>query len=290
VAEEPSSAPAPAGFWLRAGAYSLDGAALALTGSLLLFPVPEPARSVARLLLAAAYFSLLPPFWGGRTLGKAAAGLAIARTDGEPLGAGRSLLRWLGYFVSMLPFGLGFFAAAFTRERRALHDFIAGTRVVQAEAIGAGRRAAVIGVGVVLPLLAALGLAALLALPRLTELRAQADEGAVKERLAVLRASAAAAFARDGVYPLDPLDAAPAEDAAAVAGPGLALHPNAKGVEVYGAEVCSGSTAPGSEIVGGALRDTGRWGYVSDPKASCYGKIFVDCTHADTRGRPWNEN
>jgi uncharacterized RDD family membrane protein YckC len=68
----------------------------------------------------------------GATLGKWAAGLRIERTNGDPLGIGRALLRhFVGYPISLLFFGLGFLMAALSVRGRGLHDIIAGTIVVR---------------------------------------------------------------------------------------------------------------------------------------------------------------
>jgi hypothetical protein len=37
-----------------------------------------------------------------------------------------------------------------------------------------------------------------------------------------------------------------------------------------------------------AVRDTGGWGYVNDPKSSDYGTVFIDCSHTDEKGRYWS--
>jgi hypothetical protein len=34
-------------------------------------------------------------------------------------------------------------------------------------------------------------------------------------------------------------------------------------------------------------RDSGRWGYVDDPKDANFGTVFIDCTHTDSRGSAW---
>ncbi|MBC7910692.1 MAG: RDD family protein [Pyrinomonadaceae bacterium] len=67
----------------------------------------------------------------GQTLGKWATGLRIVRLDGKPLTFLSSLLRHIiGYPLSLLTLGLGFFLAVFNTQGRALHDIIAGTVVV----------------------------------------------------------------------------------------------------------------------------------------------------------------
>ena len=80
--------------------------------------------------LHAAYFIV---FVGGcgQTPGKMLLGIAVVRRDGAPAGYGRALLRWIGYWVSALPLGLGFVPAFFTADRRGLHDWMSGTRVVR---------------------------------------------------------------------------------------------------------------------------------------------------------------
>ncbi|MCA1591374.1 MAG: RDD family protein [Acidobacteria bacterium] len=70
---------------------------------------------------------------GGQTLGKWVTGLRVEERDGVPLGYVRAALRHLvGYPLSFLTLGVGLILAAFNREGRALHDFLAGTVVVRA--------------------------------------------------------------------------------------------------------------------------------------------------------------
>lgn len=69
---------------------------------------------------------------GGQTLGKRLTRLKVVRSDGRPLGIGTAVLRLLGYYLCLWTLSLGFLLAAFDRQGRGLHDFIAGTRVVRA--------------------------------------------------------------------------------------------------------------------------------------------------------------
>jgi uncharacterized RDD family membrane protein YckC len=72
--------------------------------------------------------------WGARgaTLGQRALGLEVEGEDGtRPPGLSRAFLRLLGYGLSACLFGIGFLMIAFSG--RALHDRIAGTRVVKRE-------------------------------------------------------------------------------------------------------------------------------------------------------------
>ena len=78
----------------------------------------------------------LPLSWTftGQSVGKALFGLRVVPARGDStvsrLSLARSSLRFAGYWVSALPLGLGFWWAAFDVQHRALHDRLAGTRVV----------------------------------------------------------------------------------------------------------------------------------------------------------------
>ena len=94
-------------------------------------------------VFAAALDLVVLPAFTGRTVGKWATGLRIERSDGTPIGIGRSLVRhFIGYPVSFLPLGLGFLLGAFTPRGRTLHDFIASTVVVrEASSLSSARSA-----------------------------------------------------------------------------------------------------------------------------------------------------
>ncbi len=72
-------------------------------------------------------------FWSakGATPGKMIMGIQITKHDGEEIGFGTALLRYVGYYVSWITLGIGFLMIAFSREKRGLHDHIAGTVVVK---------------------------------------------------------------------------------------------------------------------------------------------------------------
>lgn len=66
----------------------------------------------------------------GQTPGKMLLGVAVVRRDGAPAGYGRALLRCVGGGLCVLTLGLGRLLVLFTRDRRALSDFVAGTRPI----------------------------------------------------------------------------------------------------------------------------------------------------------------
>jgi uncharacterized RDD family membrane protein YckC/type II secretory pathway pseudopilin PulG len=285
-----SAAAAPdrsAGFWLRAGAYMIDGILIAIVGGVFFLILPPAVSVVARIVISAAYFTLMTVNARGQTVGKMAAGVAVVRDDGSPITYGRAFARWLGYLASGLTLCLGFVCAAFTDRKRALHDYIAGTRVVRVQEIGSGRKLAVVLVGLFFPLIVVLGIGAALAIPRLPGLKGLADEGMAKAHLGMVR-SALASYNADtkGSYPPD-LNSLVPKYIPQISAPGVAAHPGAAGVEVYGAEVCTGSTETARSLDPAKLRDTGKWGYVVAPGAPCAGAVFVDCTHTDSKGGPW---
>ena len=66
----------------------------------------------------------------GRTFGMAVLGVRVVRADGMRAEPRRGVVRALVFPLSFLLFGLGFLGILVQRERRALHDLIAGTAVV----------------------------------------------------------------------------------------------------------------------------------------------------------------
>ena len=72
--------------------------------------------------------------WGlaGATPGKWLLGLRVIDHRGRfPVGVSRAVMRLFAYSVSSLTFGIGHLIMLFRRDRCALHDLLAGTRVVR---------------------------------------------------------------------------------------------------------------------------------------------------------------
>lgn len=80
-------------------------------------------------ILATGYFVMLHTM-SGKTLGKALFGLRVVGADHEAIGYGRALWRWVGTLVTA-PLVLGFVWVLWSREKRAWHDFVAGTWVIR---------------------------------------------------------------------------------------------------------------------------------------------------------------
>jgi uncharacterized RDD family membrane protein YckC len=66
----------------------------------------------------------------GATIGKMAVGARIVQADGSPIGYGRAALRWVGARVSDSLFFAGYLMIAMRPDKRALHDLLAGTKVI----------------------------------------------------------------------------------------------------------------------------------------------------------------
>jgi uncharacterized RDD family membrane protein YckC len=67
----------------------------------------------------------------GQTPGKRLVGVRVVTWYGEPPTLARALVRTCGYLVSAALLWLGFIWIGFDREKRGLHDWIAGTYVVR---------------------------------------------------------------------------------------------------------------------------------------------------------------
>jgi len=137
-----------AGFWRRFAATVIDSLFFAALTTLLLY-----------LLYGGAYFDWLKTSeglfttydgWDGfinnllplfitlffwlkflGTPGKLLMGCQVLDADTlQPLTVGQALLRYVGYFVSILPLGLGFYWIAWDKRKQGFHDKIAKTVVV----------------------------------------------------------------------------------------------------------------------------------------------------------------
>ena len=71
-------------------------------------------------------------FWTvtGQTPGKAVMGVRIVRLDGSPMTLLTSIVRGLGYSISLASVGLGFLLVLSDNRRQALHDKFARTCVI----------------------------------------------------------------------------------------------------------------------------------------------------------------
>jgi uncharacterized RDD family membrane protein YckC len=68
---------------------------------------------------------------GGQTIGKMILSLRVIGDDGRPVDTAGGMLRALACLLIPITLGLSYLPAIFTSDHRALHDRLAGTRVVQ---------------------------------------------------------------------------------------------------------------------------------------------------------------
>ncbi len=76
------------------------------------------------------YFSLLPAWWGGQTVGKKLLRLRVVELTGKPITVMRSLKRYGGYAAGLATGGLGFLQVLWDPNHQGLHDKAAHTAVL----------------------------------------------------------------------------------------------------------------------------------------------------------------
>ena len=142
-----------AGFWRRFAAAFIDAIVTAIGSVLFGVPVlvlmmlvviaegeePDPvaltavfegAAQLLALFFSWMYFALLESSRLQATPGKLAVGIRVTDLAGNRIGFEKATWRYFGKFISALPLLGGFFMAAFTARRQALHDRMAGCLVV----------------------------------------------------------------------------------------------------------------------------------------------------------------
>jgi uncharacterized RDD family membrane protein YckC len=143
----PHETPRPAGFWIRAAALLVDFVIFYVAEHSFRFAayrwwgddvrdfdsgdatlVVRILADVFTLVFAGVYTTVLHTM-DGQTIGKMLMGARVVGADGAPLPLSAALLRSFAYFVSAAPLAMGFIMAGLRRDKRALHDLIAGSRV-----------------------------------------------------------------------------------------------------------------------------------------------------------------
>jgi uncharacterized RDD family membrane protein YckC len=141
VLEPIRSGASPASFWIRVAAALVDlmllglvQFSLGLVGGRIwghdadALPAFQTMIGLFTLLFSCLYTTVLHSVTG-QTIGKLVVGVRVIGVEGELLTAGAALLRWIGYFASLGTLGVGFVMAGLRRDKRGLHDLIAGSRV-----------------------------------------------------------------------------------------------------------------------------------------------------------------
>jgi len=140
-----------AGFWRRWAALFLDQIIVGLPLSIVFFFIslavglaggaqhpPDPFTMVALQLgfyavwfaVAVAYYAGLESSEAQATFGKRALGIKVTDLEGRRISLQRAGGRWFAAAISYMSLYIGFAMAGFTQRKQALHDFMAGTLVV----------------------------------------------------------------------------------------------------------------------------------------------------------------
>src|SRR5215210_3420678 len=124
------------GFWIRFLAYIVDSliVTIGFIGIMLLVSVMGlelAGAEIIFLVLSILYWALMQSSKRQATIGKSLCGLKVGGPNGERISVGRALGREAAKIISTLTMLIGFIIAAFTRNKQALHDFVASTYVVR---------------------------------------------------------------------------------------------------------------------------------------------------------------
>jgi len=76
------------------------------------------------------YFTLVPVFWRGRTVGKRLLGLRVVEITGRPMTLRLAFARYGGYVAAVVTGGVGLAQVMWDRNRQGLQDKVAHTVVV----------------------------------------------------------------------------------------------------------------------------------------------------------------
>ena len=120
----------PAGFWIRADAFLIDGIFLGLTVTLVEFVVGGIPKIFSDGMLGILYFSLCHGLWG-QTLGKKIFKIRVVTVEGLPISMKTAWLRAFATIISQLTLGIGYLMAGWRSDKRALHDLAVKTCVVR---------------------------------------------------------------------------------------------------------------------------------------------------------------
>jgi uncharacterized RDD family membrane protein YckC len=99
--------------------------------------VASPVKALAFVLLYQMMISFLiyclPLYYNGQTLGKKLLKIKVIPVDGQKMLSMNQILKreWLGKFLSLIVFMIGFIWAKFDKKSQAWHDKIAKTYVVK---------------------------------------------------------------------------------------------------------------------------------------------------------------
>jgi uncharacterized RDD family membrane protein YckC len=119
----------------RLMALIIDGIILAIIGGILFGTTRNGGVSGGASFVVGIVYNWY--FWtrqNGQTPGKSLMKIRVIKTDGSPIQDTDAILRYVGYYINSLVFGLGWIWALFDPNKQGWHDKIANTYVVRADA------------------------------------------------------------------------------------------------------------------------------------------------------------
>lgn len=119
----------------RMGAFLIDGSICCVITALCFF-ISYGLGSIVFFVGSTLYFGIMDGSKMHGTLGKYLMGIVIVDESGQPLNYGQSFTRAMCRILCILTLGIGFLIGLFNDEGKALHDQIAGTRVITKESMG----------------------------------------------------------------------------------------------------------------------------------------------------------
>ena len=127
-----------AGFWIRVLAMLIDCVILSIIGWLAFGSDVATVTDGTLNINFNGWKTLFPVvytlgfwLWLSSTPGKLALGLKIiVKETGAKIGLKQAIIRYIGYILSAIPFFIGFFWIAGSKEKQGWHDKLAGTLVV----------------------------------------------------------------------------------------------------------------------------------------------------------------
>lgn len=134
-----------AGFWKRVITHLIDAFIIAVPVTMVFGTViPEVLKTenvevtsvtvsmpqVIMLVASWVYFAGLESSAWQATVGKKMLGMQVTDTSGQRIDFIKATIRYLSKFLSSFFFMIGFIMVAFTAKKQGLHDFIAGTVVL----------------------------------------------------------------------------------------------------------------------------------------------------------------
>ncbi|MCL4253587.1 MAG: RDD family protein [Anaerolineae bacterium] len=88
--------------------------------------------AIGSLLIVGFFFFVMAPMQMGQSLGKKVLGLSVIRLNGLPMAYKDYIVRnMLGYFLSILPYGLGLLWSIWDKKQQTWHDKLAQTVVIK---------------------------------------------------------------------------------------------------------------------------------------------------------------